>query len=480
MSRLPFSLFGYSAIIQFRKADERQMPRKRTRVSGVGRWVRRHLNGRDLRFFIPATFFVAGGIFVGLLFFSPLGHIIGDFTQEHVNLPVNIVSKGEDTPDWKKQERINILLLGVDRRPDEVNSPTRTDTMLIVTIDPYGKTAGMLSIPRDLWVPIPISDSDIRYNRINTAYFYGDLYNFPGGGPALAEKTVEHNFPGVNIHYYAVVDFEGFSEIIDTLGGITVYLESPLIDYEYPTPDYGTMYAYIPAGEQRLDGEKTLWYARSRYEGADIGRMKRQQQILLAMRESILQLDILPKLPRLVKQFADTVKTDLSLSELQKLAELARRIKAEDIIARSIDMNYATQSYKETKQGMADVLELKQEKASQLIEEMFYDARLREDGASVEVLNGTMITGLAAGTSAFLKSQGVTEVAYGDAADGINHQETIIYNFTGKDYTAGLIAHLLNLPANRIQSHGSLASLADICVVLGEDAPAPYELGALN
>lgn len=456
------------------------MPKKTVRVGRVRRWVRRHWNGRDLRFFIPATFFVAGGIFVGLLFFSPLGQIIGDFTQEHVNLPVNIVSKGEDTPDWKKQERINILLLGVDRRADEVNSPTRTDTMLIVTIDPYGKTAGMLSIPRDLWVPIPISDSDIRYNRINTAYFYGDLYDYPGGGAALAEKAVEYNFRGVNIHYYAVVDFEGFSEIIDTLGGITVYLESPLIDDKYPTPDYGTMHVYIPAGEQHLDGEKTLWYARSRYEGADIGRMRRQQQILLAMRESILQLNVLPKLPTLVKQFADTVKTDLSLTELQKLADLARKIKAEDIIARSIDMNYATQAYKETKQGMADVLELNQEKANQLIQEMFYDARLREEGAKVEVLNGTMRTGLAAGTSTFLKSQGVTEIVYGDAEDGTNHQETIIYNLAGKDYTAGLIAHLLNLPASRIQSQQGSTGSVDIRVMLGEDAPAPYELGTLN
>ena len=441
------------------------MPSKTAKVSKVGNGG--HRRGRNLRVLIPAFIFVVGGIFVGLLFFSPLGRIIGEFAETHVNTPVKIVSKQEDVPNWKKQERINILLLGVDRRPSEDNSPTRTDTMLIVTIDPYSKTAAMLSIPRDLWVSIPFSDSDIRYNRINTAYFYGDLYQYPGGGPALAEATVEYNFPGVNIHYYAVLDFEGFEEIVDTLGGITVYLDTPLIDHEYPTLDYEVMSIYIPAGEQHLDGEEALWYARSRYQGGDIPRMKRQQQILLAMRERILQLNILPKLPQLAAQFADTVKTDLSLTELKKLTDLARNIKAENIIAHSLDMNYVTRTFI----GEADVLVLNKDRTSQLIQEMFCDVRLQEEGAKVEVLNGTTATSLAAETASFLQSQGIAEVTYGNATDGVTHQETIIYNSTGKDYTAGFIASLLNLPTSRIQRKEIPTGSVDILVILGQDAP---------
>ena len=463
----PLPVFCYNALAMTNKREvHRQMPSK---TAGVKK-------GRELRILIPITIFAAVMILVGLLFFSPLGHILGNFAQTHVDTPVKIVSKGVDTPDWKKQERINILLLGLDRRPEEGNSPTRTDTMLIVTIDPYSKTAGMLSIPRDLWVPIPLSDSDIRYNRINTAYFYGDLYKYPGGGPGLAEEAIEYNFPGINIHYYAVVDFEGFGEIVDTLGGITVYLETPLVDNEYPTPDYDIMRVYIPAGEQLLDGEKALWYARSRYQNGDIGRMKRQQQILLAMREKILQLNILPKLPQLTRQFADTVKTDLSLTELKKLADLAKNIKAEDITAYSLDMNYVIRTFI----GEADVLVLNKEKASQLIQEMFCDVRLQEENARVEVLNGTANTGLAAETAAFLESQGITEVDYGDAADGIAQQETIIYNPTGKDYTAGFIAALLNLPTNRIQRKQLPTSSADISIVLGQDAPVLAQNAAPN
>ncbi len=425
--------------------------------------------GRELRIIIPVTLCAAVIIFIGLLFFSPLGRILGRFAQTHADTPIRIVSKTEDVPDWKKQERINILLLGVDRRPEEINSPTRTDTMLIVTIDPYSKTAGILSIPRDLWVPIPLSDSDMKYDRINTAYFFGDLHKYPGGGPALAEKAIEYSLPGVNIHYYAVVDFEGFARIIDTLGGITVYLDGPLVDHQYPTPDYGVMTVYIPAGEQHLDGEETLWYARSRYQGGDIGRMKRQQQILLAMREKILQLNILPKLPQLASQFADVVKTDLSITELRRLGDLAKSIRSEDIASYSLDMNYVTRTFI----GEADVLVLKNEKASELIQEVFCDVRLREEDARVEVLNGTTWPGLAAETAAFLESQGIAEVDYGDATDGVAHQETTIYSPTGKDYTAGLIAALLNLPKNRIERKQFPASSADISVVLGEDAEAP-------
>src|SRR5688572_7292038 len=122
---------------------------------------------------------------------------------------------GAPLPNYERKERVNILLLGLDRRPDE--SISRTDTMILVTVDPDAKIAGMLSIPRDLWVSIPGYAED----RINKAYFNGDRDKYPGGGPALAMKTVQYNL-GVPVHFYAQIDFEGFRDIIDTLGGIDI------------------------------------------------------------------------------------------------------------------------------------------------------------------------------------------------------------------------------------------------------------------
>ena len=180
-----------------------------------------------------------------------------------------------DGPDWSLGERVNILLMGVDRRPEEkMDDPVRTDTMMVVSIDPNTHTASMLGIPRDLWVPIPLPNNGVLHDRINTANVYGVMRNLPGGGAQLAKDTVSYNL-GVKIHYFLMIDFQGFRNIIDALGGIDVYLDKPLVDYEYPTDNYGYMTVSIPAGNQHLDGERALQYARSRHSDSDFGRIGR-------------------------------------------------------------------------------------------------------------------------------------------------------------------------------------------------------------
>lgn len=364
---------------------------------------------------------------------------------------------------------MNILLLGIDRRPDEGDAPARTDTMMIVTFDPYGHTAGLLSIPRDLWVPIPLKDGSVIQDRVNTANTYGELYHYPGGGPALAKSAVEYNL-GVRIHYYTIVDFAAFQRIVDTLGGITVHLSEPLIDNAYPTDDYETMRISIPAGVQHLDGQRALWYARSRHGSSDISRMKRQQEVLLALREKALSLTIIPKLPQLWREFRGGVQTDMSLAEVLALAQVGKDTPRENITSRSIDGEYVIPG---TTWGGADVLLPNREAIRGLVREVFYDARLRGEAAKVEVLNGAGRAGLATRTADFLRDKDINVVSFGNAPDGRDLAKTEIILFTNSKYTAGLLTELFQLPQDRVRSSSENAGPVDIRIILGRDAPEP-------
>ncbi len=187
-------------------------------------------------------------------------------------------------------KRLNILLLGTDMRPGETG-PARTDTLILATVNPEGPYVGMLSIPRDLWVQLP----DGSENRINTAHFFAEITE-PGTGPAAAADTVASDF-GVTVDRYATIDFAGFVRIIDALGGITIDVPAPIEDYEYPTYDYGTQVIRFAAGEQRMDGERALQYARTRHSSSDFDRAARQQAVIIAIGQRVLQPAVWPRLP---------------------------------------------------------------------------------------------------------------------------------------------------------------------------------------
>ncbi len=163
-----------------------------------------------------------------------------------------------------------VLVLGTDQRPDERGrDPGRTDSIMLVSTGPSGGVA-MVSIPRDLWVPIPGAGE----GRINTAYRIGEL-NRPGGGAALAQRAVGDAL-GVHVDRVVLVDMAAVRGIVDQLGGIDVDNPALLVDDAYPTDDYGTKRIEIPAGRQHLDGEMALAYARTRHQDSDFGRMARQ------------------------------------------------------------------------------------------------------------------------------------------------------------------------------------------------------------
>ncbi|HLB12151.1 MAG TPA: LCP family protein [Dehalococcoidia bacterium] len=272
--------------------------------------------------------------FLGSFLLGRVGEALMEMAEPLAELP--LIGGGEENAAvWKSKERVTILLLGTDQRLDE-KGPSRTDTMMLLTVDPLNKTGGMLGIPRDLWVRIPLEGGRWVEGKANTAHFYGDLNKYPGGGPALAKKTME-TVLGIRVNYVARVNFAPFEKMIDALDGVYVDVEKPLKDDEYPTEDYGTKRVFIPTGLQHLNGQRALEYVRSRHQDSDFGRMKRQQQVLLAVRERALSLGIIPKLPRLIGDFKDMIYTDLAPAEALALAKLVSDVDPESVTTRAID-----------------------------------------------------------------------------------------------------------------------------------------------
>ncbi|HSQ26307.1 MAG TPA: LCP family protein, partial [Anaerolineales bacterium] len=225
---------------------------------------------------------------------------------------------GAPTPlPWDGANRVSLLVMGLDYRDWAAGEgPPRTDTMILFTIDPINRTAGILSIPRDLWVNIPGFD----YGRINSAYQLGEAYTVVGGGPQLATDTVEELL-GVPIDYYAQVDFGAFVRFIDEIGGVKLDVPEPIkID---PLGDNTSK--TLKTGIQTLPGDLALAYVRARKtEGGDFDRAQRQQQVILAIRNRILEFDMLPNLiskaPVLYEELSAGIRTNLSLDLAIRLA----------------------------------------------------------------------------------------------------------------------------------------------------------------
>lgn len=264
-------------------------------------------------------------------------------------------------------ERTNILLMGIDRRPGE-SFISRTDSIMVISVDPRTNEAVMLSVPRDLYVMIPGYGRD----RVNTAYVYGSTGNNPAGGAALAMSTLEYNL-GIHLDHYVLVDFSAVTKGIDTLGGIDLTVPYDINDPEYPDMNYGFDPLYIPAGYQHMDGQTALKYARTRHVDNDFGRAARQQQVILAARDKALGLgilDLLSRAPDLYKRVEEGIRTDLSLEQIVALTRTASGIDGESIRNEVLDGRFVTPFL--TDIG-AQVLVLDPDKAAPFIEELFYN-----------------------------------------------------------------------------------------------------------
>ncbi len=406
--------------------------------------------------------------------------------------PGNVLPIGGSLPGVQQQsssdpspinKRINVLIMGLDRRPDEGDIFTRTDTMIVATIDPQTKTAGILGIPRDTYVNIPTKGGGSFQDRINTALEYGQTDNYPGGGPQLAEDTIEKNF-GIKIDHYVIIDFTAFKEVIDDLGGIDVdvpdYLDDPLYsDTELPG-DYFPLH-FVP-GMQHMDGRTALGYARSRNTTSDLDRIERQQRVIFAVMDKMTSpsFNVLSNALDLWHKYKNTIVTDISDFMIPGFAKLAIDIPQDQINA--LSLGPCTTPW--TTPGGADVLLPSDEGCKRIVDALFYDQQLSAEGAVVEVQDATSTNqDVAAQAVTLLTNLGFPQgsVIESKAPSSGPVANTEIIDYTGKTYSAARIAEWLGVPASAVRdSIPADAALrttnADIVVVLGDDA----NLGALS
>jgi LCP family protein required for cell wall assembly len=385
-----------------------------------------------------------------------------------------------DIPGWDGVERVTVLLLGIDERKQETG-PFRTDTMLVLTIDPASKTAAMLSIPRDLWVQIPAMETD---GKINTAHFLGDAYDYPGGGPALARATVQENL-GIPIDYTLRVNFDAFEQVVDAIGGVEICVPEVIDDPEYPCYDsYCFDPLHIDAGCQTMNGALALKYARTRHSGTDFDRSKRQQQVILAIRDKVIRQDLLPQLvaqaPALLDTLQTAVKSDLSLDQMIRLAKLATQIDPKNIKQATIDENMVV-AYDTPTNPPQNVLVPLRDKIRELRDRLFNSVPVTDpistvpapavDAARIRVENGTQINGLAARTGDRLTAQGFNVVEI-DSADRFDYELSEITSYGLDTSVAAAVAQTLGLPASSILT-STANSTIDLRVILGGDYQEP-------
>ena len=215
----------------------------------------------------------------------------------------------------------NILVLGSDRRPNTPN--WRTDVMMIVALDYENNRAGVISIPRDIFIDrIP----DHNPNKINVVDYLGEQDEPDGGGPKLLGSIIQEKL-GIPIHHYVRFDFNGFVELVDALGGVEVEIDCPYYDY-FQIED---VVLNVKPGIQVLSGEEALVYVRSRRLGGDLDRARRQQRFIWAIRNHVLNENILTKLPALYSALGDSVQTDLGIVQILRVARFALGLDKENI-----------------------------------------------------------------------------------------------------------------------------------------------------
>ena len=386
-----------------------------------------------------------------------------------------------DNPDYADiNERTNILLLGLDLRRDEPDDQAaRTDSIMILTMDPYANIGGAFSIPRDTWVEIPDGYGGYVDDRINVAYEMGEYTyeDYDGGGAGLIKDTIEHNF-NIPIDYYVLLNFNNFIDLIDELDGIDV--DVPEYAYDPAYNDCNACYSYpveFLEGPEHMDGERALAYARIRASDNDFKRIERQQVVVKATAQRAADLGtVFSNAVGLYGKYKDAVKTDIRDSQILGLADLAHKIGPDNI--RTVSMAEATYP---CNYCPGAVLLWNEDKVEELKAQVFSGSRVNDDGASVKILNGTEIPDLAAEFASFLRAQGITSdrLRTDELLNGPLYDRTLIVDLDGKTVTVDRLAEWLGLPAARIKTASDpeaaefVDSATDVIVVLGSDVELP-------
>lgn len=353
-------------------------------------------------------------------------------------------------PAWTGRERLNVLLLGIDTR-DTGTTTQNTDTMIVLSLDPLNTTAAMLSIPRDVYIDRP----GTFQNKINAAFAFG--------GPDLARRLTG-DLLGIRIHSYALVNFEAFNRVIDGVGGVIVDVKRPVRDEWYPTADFGVERLNIAAGPQLMFGDAALKYARSRHDSNDYSRARRQQDLLGALRAKLSTPQALRTLPSLMDGVATTIETDFDPANVLGLAATVTRIDSANIISDVLypcGGDYPHCELALDNEGgfylVPDVAKVRDLAAS-----LFYDPKVRQEGARVEVQNTGARSGLAEDVADRLEARAF---AISAITDGASARSAVVLRNPGMRYTAEQLRTQLGLPIETAAASGG----PDIVVRVGND-----------
>ena len=417
--------------------------------------------------------------------------------------------------------------MGLDARDGDGTNAARTDSMILFSMDPATHTAGMLSIPRDMWVTIPGYGED----KINTAYYKGELDQTPGAGPGLAVKTVE-NFIGIPINYFAQVDFNAFVKFIDLTGGVDIKVREPMvIDPIGPNNTIN-----LKPGTQTLNGAQALAYARVRDMGhGDFDRAARQQQVIMAVRDNILNYYSLPKLimqaPALYDNVATGVRTNMTLQDAIRMAYYVQQINLSNVRHGVInEPDQVTASFSNSGEY---ILLPDMQAVNALRDQVFNTApqvptppvplgqnapesntdssntnaaapaqdlptaeplptlppivtltptlqlspqdAAKAEKAQVAVFNGTSIPGLAARTHEYLMLKGIRVTQEGNSDNQVDYTELRVT--ANKPATVTYLADLLHVSPSRIFNQNADPNTpADIIIILGTDWAGKNEM----
>lgn len=395
--------------------------------------------------------------------------------------------------------RVTILLMGIDQREGE-EGQFRTDTMIVLSLDPIAKTGAMLSIPRDLWVSIP---GGFGESRINTANFIGDnpAIAYPGGGPALAMKAVEKVI-GVPIDHYVLINFDSFITLVDVIGPIEVCPPEAIDDPKYPDGSYGYQPIYIEAGCQEMPAERLLQYSRTRAtSGGDFDRAKRQQEVILAVRDKTLSLGgvtaLLGDAFTLWESVSNNIKTDLTLDEMIALARAAQDVEkickgtigtgevltgtgpdgsdilipiGTDIISLVSDL-FRANCPDETETADAPII----------LPEFTLDPAnvpqdVQQEAPILAVLNGTSIQGRAAALETQIETYRLDVTNIGNYTSPSVTETYVIYygeHLNSAAYIAQILATFNNGQKPRVEQGQGSSPDGDVVVIIGTDLALP-------
>ena len=370
--------------------------------------------------------------------------------------------------------RVNILLIGIGGEGHPGGE--LADTIIVASIDPFAKEVAMLSIPRDLYVDIPGYWS----TRINAAHAIGEDEGFkedgyPDGGPGLLQKTVEETLD-IPIHYYVRVDFTGFKEAVDAVDGVVLDVEIPVYD---PTFAWEWRALDVGVGQQYFDGERALFYARSRMTspGGDFDRADRQRALLVALKDKVFTLGTFAnplKIGSLLDAAGNGVRTNLSIGDILRLYEIAGEISEDKVVSVGLDNGPDGYLTGQNIGGAAVMVPVGGDftQIQKFVRSIFVDGFIKSEGATLDIYNGTPESGFATNYADELSTYGYDIVNIGSTTQK-NYTTTIFVDMTNNNpYTKRYLEQRLGVTVvSKNQLPKELKnSTSDFVIILGSDA----------